>query len=148
MDERTWSRHANPASAWSRVLTNPLVYVPVWNRSWRQAVPVALWFTLNPRLFPPPDDDSAWATRSVLGEQRYTADGMLHADLPGALNAASAANFFVALYAAYRHRLPLLLGTGALALGLKLAFLGRMVTLYDRDGKDTPETASSERSGP
>jgi hypothetical protein len=132
MAERTWSRHANPFSVWSRVLTNPLVYLPVWNRSWRQAVPVAAWFTVNPRLFPPPHDTRSWATRSVLGEQRYTTGGVLHADLPGAINGASAAAFSVGLWAAYQRRLPVLLVSGALALGLKLAFLGRMVALYDR----------------
>ena len=133
MAERTWSRHSNPVSVWSRVLTNPLVYLPVWNRSWRQAIPVALWFALNPRLFPPPKDNRSWATRAVLGEQRYTSNGVLHTDLSGALNAASAAAFTVGLKAAYRRRLALLVGAGALALGLKFAFLGRMVALYDRD---------------
>jgi hypothetical protein len=71
MKEQTWKRHSNPWSVWTRVFTNPLVYVPVWNRSWRQAIPVAAWFLLNPRLFPP-KDDSSWATRSVLGEQIWT----------------------------------------------------------------------------
>ena len=133
MSERTWSRHANPWSAWSRVLTNPLVYVPLWNRSWRQAIPVTAWFTLNPRLFPPPEDDRSWATKSVLGEKLYTADRLFHADLPSALNGASAAAFTAGLYAAYTRRLPLLLATGGLALGLKLGFLGRMVARYDRE---------------
>lgn len=52
MTEQTWKRHSNPLSVWSRVLTNPLVYEPVWNRSLLQAVPVGLWFALNPRLIP------------------------------------------------------------------------------------------------
>jgi hypothetical protein len=125
-------------SVWSRVLTNPLVYVPVWTRRWRHAVPVTIWFTVNPRLFPPPHDDRAWATRSVLGEQRYTAGGLLHADLPGAINAASAAAFSLGLWAAHRRRLPLLLAGGGLALGLKLAFLDRMVALYDGREVDAP----------
>lgn len=72
MKEQTWERHSNPLSVWTRVFTNPLVCVPVWNRSWRQVIPVAAWFVLNPRLFPPPKDDSSWATRSVLGEQIWT----------------------------------------------------------------------------
>jgi hypothetical protein len=63
---------------------------------------------------------------------------MLHADLPGAINAASAAAFSVGLLAAHRRRLPLLLLGGGLALGLKLAFLDRMVALYDRDRRDAP----------
>ena len=138
LSERTWSRPANPLSVWSRVLTNPLVYLPVWSHRWRQAIPVTIWFTVNPRLFLPPRDDRAWATRSVLGEQRYTSGGMLHADLPGALNAGSAAAFSVGLWAAHRRRLPLLLVGGGLALGLKLAFLDRMVALYDGRETDHP----------
>ena len=44
---------------------------PVWNRSARQGVVVAAWLALNPVLFPPPRDDSAFATRAVLGEERW-----------------------------------------------------------------------------
>ena len=133
MAERTWGRHSNPVSVWSRVLSHPLVYLPVWNRSWRQAIPVTAWFVLNPRLFPAPRDNRSWATRSVLGEQRYTANRVLHADLPGALTAISAAAFSAGLWGAHRRRLGLLLVGAAGALGFKLAFLGRMVALYDRD---------------
>jgi hypothetical protein len=53
MKEQTWERHSNPLSVWTRVFTNPLVYVPVWNRSWRQAIPVAAWF-FKPPLVPAP----------------------------------------------------------------------------------------------
>ena len=102
MKERTWERHSNPWSVWTRVLTNLLVYVPVWNRSWRQAIPIAAWFLLNPQLFPPPKDGSSWATRSVLGEQMWTSK--LRADLPMSINIFSALFFLVALYSAYARR--------------------------------------------
>jgi hypothetical protein len=102
MKERTWERHSNPRSVWTRALTNPLVYIPVWNRSWRQAIPIAAWFLLNPRLFPPPKDVSSWATRSVLGEQLWTRK--LRADLPMSINIFSALFFLVALYSAYARR--------------------------------------------
>ena len=88
MKERTWERHSNPWSVWTRVLTNPLVYIPVWNRSWQQAISVIAWFLLNPRLFSPPKDDSSWATRSVFGEQIWTR--RIHADLPMLINTLSA----------------------------------------------------------
>jgi hypothetical protein len=32
MKEQTWERHSNPWSVWTRVLTNPLVYLPAWNQ--------------------------------------------------------------------------------------------------------------------
>jgi hypothetical protein len=129
MKIQTWERHSNPWSVWTRVLTNPLVYIPVWNRSWQQAIPVAAWFLLNPRLFPPPKDDSSWATRSVLGEQLWARS--LHADLSMLITALSALFFLLALYSAYAHRLWRLISFGGFALGFKLWFIGRMVVYYN-----------------
>ena len=129
MKEQTWAKHSNPWSVWTRVLTNPLAYIPVWNRSWRQAVSVGTWFLLNPRLFPPPQNSSSWATRSVLGEQIWTSKA--RADLPMLINAFSALFFFVALYSAYSRRLWRLVSFGSLALVFKLWFLERMVAYYD-----------------
>jgi hypothetical protein len=130
LSKQTWQRHSNPLSVWSRVLTNPLVYVPVWNRSLAQAVPVALWFVLNPRLFPSPKDDSAWATRAVLGEQLWMKGSKV--GIPMALNATSGVCFVVGLRSAYRRRLSPLVACGVLALGFKMLFLTRMVDLYDQ----------------
>jgi hypothetical protein len=129
MKKQTWERHSNPWSVWTRVLTYPLVYVPVWNRCWRQVVSVGGWFLVNPRLFPPPKDDSSWATRSVLGEQIWTRKS--HADLPMSISILSAASFLVALYSAYTQRLWRLVSFGSLALVLKLWFLELMVSYYD-----------------
>jgi hypothetical protein len=130
MKEQTWERHSNLWSVWTRVLTNPLVYVPVWNRSWRQAISIIAWFLLNPRLFPPPKDDSSWATRSVLGEQIWTRTTK-YADLPMLINTLSALFFLLALYSAYARRLWKLISFGGFALMFKLWFLERMVAYYD-----------------
>ena len=129
MKDKTWERHSNPWSVWTRVLTYPLVYLPVWNRSWLQAVSVGAWFLVNPRLFPPPVDGSSWATRSVLGEQLWTRKK--HADLPMAQNVLIGLFFLVALHSAYTHRLGRLVSFGGLALALKLWFLERMVAYYE-----------------
>ena len=129
MKEQTWERHSNPWSVWTRVLTNPLVYLPAWNRSWRQAVSVGAWFLLNPRLFPPPKDASSWATRSVLGEQIWTSKP--RADLPMLINIFSALFFLVALYSAYARRLWSLITFGGFALSFKVWFLERMVVCYE-----------------
>ena len=86
--EKSWKRHSNPWSVWTRILTNPLVYLPFWNRSWKQGAAVAAWFAANPVIFPAPEDDSSWATRGVLGEELWTAKR--RRDIPMALNAASA----------------------------------------------------------
>jgi hypothetical protein len=129
MKEQTWERHSNPWSVWTRVLTNPLVYVRVWNRSWRQAISVVAWFLLNPRLYPPQKNDSSWATRSVLGEQIWTRT--THADLPMLITTLSALFFLLAIYSAYARRLWKLISFGGFALVFKLWFLERMVAYYD-----------------
>src|SRR3712207_7735452 len=61
--ERVWRRHSNPWSVWTRILSYPLVYIPVWNRSWRQGAAAAAWFAANPVLFPEPKGDEPWADR-------------------------------------------------------------------------------------
>jgi hypothetical protein len=88
LTEKSWKRHSNPWSVWTRILSYPLAYVPLWNRSWKQGAVVGAWFTANPVIFPPPHDDSSWATRCVLGEQLRTAKR--RRDFPMALNSASA----------------------------------------------------------
>src|SRR5829696_826503 len=54
LTEKSWKRHSNPWSVWTRILSYPLAYVPVWNRSWKQGAVVGAWFTANPVIFPHP----------------------------------------------------------------------------------------------
>jgi hypothetical protein len=89
--ERIWKRHSNPWSVWTRILSYPLVYVPIWNRSWKQGAAVAAWFAANPLIFPAPEGDESWATRGVLGEELWTAERPR--DLSMLINTASAAFF-------------------------------------------------------
>ncbi len=128
--ENTWKRHSNPWSGWTRILTYPLVYVPFWNRSWKQGAAVAAWFAANPFVFPAPKDDSSGATRSVLGEQLWTAER--RRDLPMALNDASAAFFAGALLAAHRRRCWPMMFCGGSSYLLKMWFLDRMALYYDK----------------
>jgi hypothetical protein len=130
LTDRTWQRHANPWSGWSRLLTTPLVYVPIWHRSWRQAIPVAAWFWLNPSLFPPPADDRAWITRVVLGERLWT---RRPARDPSTLLNALVGIFFVpAAHAAWGRHFWRLVAFGGFSLLCKLWFMDRMVVLYER----------------
>ena len=54
LTEKSWKRHSNPWSVWTRILSYPLAYVPVWNRSWKQGAIVGAWFTANPVIYPHP----------------------------------------------------------------------------------------------
>jgi hypothetical protein len=139
LTEKSWKRHSNPWSVWTRILSYPLAYVPVWNRSWKQGAVVGAWFTANPVIFPPPQDDSSWATRCVLGEQLWTAKR--RRDFPMALSSASAVFFAGALLAAYKRRFWPLMFFGGTSYLLKLWFLDRMTLFYEqhREREEPPE---------
>ena len=71
---RVFRRHAHPFSAWSRLLTAPLLLVPLWTRRWWLYVPIGAWFAVNPVMTPPAHDASSFATRAILGEESWTRD--------------------------------------------------------------------------
>ncbi|MBB4932336.1 hypothetical protein F4561_003156 [Lipingzhangella halophila] len=124
-----FARHANPWSAWSRWATAPLVLVPVWNRSWRQAAVVGAWMAVNPVIFPKPAHDRAWPTRAMLGEEMWIAERPKDAAL--AVNAAATAAGLAAFAAARRRRFwPAATATAA-QLGLILVYWEQMARYYD-----------------
>jgi hypothetical protein len=125
-----FARHANPLSAWSRWATTPLILVPVWRRSWRDAGWVAVWFALNPVMFSAPADQAAWPTRAMLGEERWVTDRPRDAALW--VNLAGAAATAVALVNARRRRLlPTVIAT-AVAMALTMGYWELMVRYFDR----------------
>jgi hypothetical protein len=148
LTEKSWKRHSNPWSVWTRILSYPLAYVPVWNRSWKQGAVVGAWFTANPVIFPSPEDDSSWATRCVLGEQLWTAKR--RRDFPMALNAASAVFYAGALLAAYKRRLWPLMFFGGTSYLLKLWFLDRMTLYYEqhREREEPPKEEAEAATTP
>jgi hypothetical protein len=130
LSERVWRRHSSPWSVWTRILSYPLVYLPFWNRSWKQGAAVAAWFAANPVIFPEPEDDSSWATRGVLGEKLWMAERPR--DLIMLLSAASGMVGVVGLVAAYRRRFwPMMLCASA---GFLLVLWGidRYTVYYDQ----------------
>ena len=74
MKRAVFARHCNPWSAWTRWASAPLVLVPVWRRSWRDAALVGVWMAVNPMVFGKPAHERAWATRAVLGEEQWIQD--------------------------------------------------------------------------
>lgn len=79
MNDADWRRHANPLSVWTRFSCLPLLVFAIWSRVWIGwwavlALGVAvLWTWANPRVFPPPRDFGAWASRVTLGERVFLA---------------------------------------------------------------------------
>jgi hypothetical protein len=95
--------HSSPWSAWTRLLSVPLVFVPIWTRSWRQGAIVGVWLIANPIVFPEPKDDKAWATRAMLGEEMWIAERAL--DRAMALSVGATAFGLGGVWGAYKRRL-------------------------------------------
>jgi hypothetical protein len=74
MSERTWRRHANPWSVWTRFAAIPPLVLAVWSRTWigwwclLPLAVVVVWLWLNPRVFAPVDHPTRWASKGIYGE--------------------------------------------------------------------------------
>lgn len=100
---RMFRRHAHPVSAWSRLLSTPLLLVPLWTRRWWLYLPIGAWFAVNPVMTPPARDTSSLATRAILGEESWTRDPRSE-PVVLALSGAASASLVGAMVAAYQHR--------------------------------------------
>jgi hypothetical protein len=100
---RMFQRHAHPFSAWSRLVSTPLLLVPLWTRRWWLYVPIGLWFVVNPVMIPAADDTSSFATRAILGEEAWTRDPTSEPRVL-ALSGMASASLVCAMAASYRHR--------------------------------------------
>ncbi|GFG69750.1 DUF6653 family protein [Mycolicibacter senuensis] len=124
-----FARHANPWSAWSRWATTPLILLPVWRRSWRDAAWVSVWFALNPVIFGEPADQTAWSTRAMLGEEQWITDRPRDAAL--LVNLAGSAATAGALLSARRRRLLPAVAATAAAMTLTMGYWALMVRYLD-----------------
>lgn len=156
MDERVWERHANPLSVWTRFAAFPLLMLALWSMhwiGWYCLIPIALlaiWFWLNPRIFPPPASTRSWASRAVLGERVYLLR-LMHpapvehtnvAVLLGVGSAIGALLMAAGLIAAE----PFSFVAGGIAvIVFKLWFCDRMVWLFDEMSEQVPEYKSWRR---
>jgi hypothetical protein len=98
-----FKHHSNPWSAWTRLLSVPLVFVPIWTRSWREGAIVVVWLIVNPIMFREPNNDKAWATRAMLGEEMWIAERPL--DRAMALGVGATAFGLGGVWGAYKRRL-------------------------------------------
>jgi len=126
-----FARHSNPWSAWTRWASAPLMLVPVWRRSWRDAALVGGWMVVNPVVFGKPAHERAWATRAVLGEEQWIAERPV--DLAMAVNIAATAAGLVAMRAAHQRRAVPASAAMALEMGSLMAYWELMARYYDRN---------------
>jgi hypothetical protein len=127
-----FARHCHPWSAWTRWASAPLVLVPVWQRSWRDAALVGAWMAVNPVVFGKPAHERAWSTRAILGEERWIEDRPM--DTAMAVNAAVTAAALAAMIAARRRRAVPAAAAMAASMGLLMWYWELMVRYHDRHG--------------
>lgn len=152
LDDRTWRRHANPWSVWTRVATFPLVVLAGWSAHWigwwalGPGALVLVWTYLNPRVFPAPARIDSWASQVTLGERLWLQPGRPavaagHVRPVRLLSVLSAAGLPV-VAAGVAAQAPgwTLFGTALVMLG-KLWFCDRMVWLYRDARRDRPALA-------
>jgi hypothetical protein len=142
MSDKTWEMHANPWSGLTRIITYPLVFIPIWYfqefvedpvRNWYPVagiVLVALWFALNPRIFPKPKHFNHWMSKGVLGEKLWTS-GKRYKDINMLFSIMQAPFFLVALYTTYMKMFWETMFFASVAFLIKLWFIDRMVFYYD-----------------
>ena len=142
MNERTWQRHANPWSVWTRVVTMPLLVLAIWSRvwlGWWAVVPIALllvWVWLNPRVFAQPTTTKSWASKAVLGERLWLQRHKLtlpdqHRWAPHILTMTAIIGSIVLLWGLIVLNIWLTLLGFTIAQISKLWFLDRMVWLFE-----------------
>jgi hypothetical protein len=98
----------------------------------KQGVVVAAWFMLNPILFPPPRNDSAFATRAVLGEERWLEERPVSGAL--AINCIASAAALIAIDSARRHRRRQMTIATIGTMSALLWYWREMVRFYDTRG--------------
>jgi hypothetical protein len=142
MSERTWLRHANPWSGFTRIITYPFVFIPIWYfqefledpvNNWYPAlgiILVVLWFWLNPRIFPKPKNYDHWLSMGVLGEKVWTSSRR-YKDSNLLLSFLMSPFFFIAIYTAYMKMFWATMFFAVCAFILKLWFIDRMVFYYE-----------------
>ena len=125
-----FARHSNPWSAWTRWASTPLVLIPVWTRRRSHAALVGGWLVVNPVLFGKPADDRAWATRAMLGEERWILERPR--DLSMVISVVTSAVAVVALIAARRHRGRVAVVATGIQMMLTLVYWQLMARSFDR----------------
>ena len=124
-----WSRHANPWSSGTRILSTPVLVYAIYRRNRRLLVATLAFVVVNPVLFPRPARTDRWLSRIVLAERAWIdeGNGTLGLGYPNVLNLLNVPASVLAVYAAIRRRpVATVLATGV-AMALKLWWVDAIV---------------------
>ncbi|MFW5964749.1 MAG: DUF6653 family protein [Natronomonas sp.] len=128
--ERFWSRHSNPKSGWSRLLTGPLLLAALYRRSWRLLAVAVGWTVLNPVAFGAPEESTDdWMHRGVRAERVWLEEGrpVFGAGYPEILNVLNLGAFAYTVYAALARKPARMALTYAVSVGLKFWFIEALI---------------------
>lgn len=132
LSEKTWERHANPWSGWTRVLSMPALALGLYLHNFWILGAVVVWLIINPMLFAKPKSTDNWMSKGVLGEQLYFKDGKkLKKDLPTLLNMLNILVFIAFIYFGWQQELLTMILAGLLTMTLKFWFIDRMCLLVN-----------------
>ncbi|MEC9411852.1 MAG: DUF6653 family protein [Pseudomonadota bacterium] len=156
MDEKSWQRHANPWSVYSRFTTLPLLSLAFYSREWMgiySLIPIVLalvWIWLNPRLFNVPSSTDNWASMGTFGERLYLNRKNIpipvhHQQVCMLLQTLSALGIPFFIYSLYSLNVGLLIASNIWIMVFKAWFVDRMVWLY-REMKNSDSKYASEEN--
>ena len=152
MSDKTWERHANPWSVWTRFTVLPVLVVSIWSRVWIGPWALGLtavtlvWTWINPRMFSKPVSTANWASKAVLGERVWMNRKQIpvpkhHRLVPNLLSGISSLGLPFLIWGLWRLEIwPTVLAAILIYAG-KVWFLDRMVWLYE-DMKESTEEYS------
>ena len=155
LDDKTWMKHANPWSVYTRTTALPILIIAIWSRiwfGWWSLILIILsiaWIWFNPRIFPEVKNTDNWASRGVFGERVWLNRKQIpipkhHRIIPNILNAVQGIGIIFLIYGLwFLDFWPTLLGL-ILAIESKLWYVDRMVCIFE-DMKDIPEYGEWER---
>lgn len=133
LSDKTWSKHANPWSGWTRVLVMPALAVGLYYHNFWILAATMIWLVINPVVFPKPKNTNNWMSKGVLGEQMYFKDGKkLKKDLPTLLNLANIPVSIAFLYFGWQQDLVPMVLAGLLTMTIKFWFIDRMVQMVEK----------------
>jgi hypothetical protein len=153
LSEQSWARHANPWSVWTRYAAFPLLVIAVWSYhaiGWWALLPTAAmvgFLYVNPWLFAPPRSTQNWASKAVLGERVWLAEGKRylpdqHARVFHALVVLSLANVAALVWGIVQSDVVLTAISTINVLVGKSWFNDRMVWLFSERVRTNPEYRS------
>jgi len=155
LDDKTWLKHANPWSVYTRTSALPLLTLAIWSRIWFGwgSLPLIIlaifWIWINPRIFSEVKTTDNWASRGVFGERVWlNRKNILVPDhyrfMPTILNVIQGIGVIFLIYSLWFFDIWAILVGLILTIESKLWYVDRMSCLYE-DMKDIPEYGKWER---